>query len=106
RLGLTETASISVTADGAKWIWNQVAGHLPGATGVLDIYHAVEHLWTAARAHFGEGAAESARGVEQWRGVLVRGGAGALVRDLVGDPWSGVRGDFEAHLAETDYAGR
>jgi hypothetical protein len=28
RLGLTETASISVIADGAKWIWNQVAGHL------------------------------------------------------------------------------
>ncbi|MBN9121397.1 MAG: hypothetical protein J0I06_19975 [Planctomycetes bacterium] len=106
RLGLRETTSISAIADGAKWIWKEVASHLPGATGVLDIYHAVEHLWTAARAHFGEGTAESARRVEQWRGVLLRGGAGALARELVDIRWSDVRGYFEPHLEHTDYAGR
>jgi hypothetical protein len=106
RLGLRETTSISVIADGAKWIWNQVAGYLPGVAGVLDIYHAVEYLWAAARAHFGEGTAESARWVEQWRGVLLRDGAGALVQKLVGASWSGVRGYFEPHREHTDYAGR
>ncbi len=106
RLGLGETASISAIADGAKWIWNQVAGHLPGATGVLDIYHAVEQLWAAAKTRFGEGATGTADWVEARRGTLLRGGARALQGELAGVRWSGVRGYFEAHLEHTDYAGR
>jgi len=106
RLGLIETTSISVIADGAKWIWNQVAGHLPGATGVLDVYHAMEQLWTAARTRFGEGAAEAVRWVEARRATLLRGGAGALVGELAGGRWSGVRGYFQPHSGHTDYAGR
>lgn len=106
RLGLIETASISVIADGAKWIWNQVTAHLPGATGVLDIYHALEQLWTAARARFGEGAAEATVWVEARRATLLRGGAGALVGELASARWSGVRGYFEPHSEHTDYAGR
>jgi hypothetical protein len=106
RLGLREASAISVIADGAKWIWNQASGHLPGATGVLDIYHAVEQLWAAAKARFGENASESARRVEAWRGTLLRGGARALMGQLVGAEWSGVRGYFEPHLEHTGYAGR
>jgi hypothetical protein len=106
RLGLSETSAVSVIADGAKWIWNQVSSHLPGVTGVLDIYHAVEHLWAAAKARFGEGTAESVRWVQLWRGTLLRGGAGELVRGLVGAQWSNVRGYFKPHLGHTDYAGR
>lgn len=106
RLGLSETASISVIVDGAKWIWNQVAAHLPGASGVLDIYHALEQLWAAAKARFGEGAAEAAGWVEARRATLLRGGAGTLVGELAGARWSGVRGYFEPHLGHTDYAGR
>lgn len=106
RLGLRETTSISVIADGAKWIWKEVAGHLPGATGVLDIYHALEQLWAAARARFGEGAAEAAAWIEARRAALLRGGARALVGELGRDEWSGVRGYFEAHLEHTDYAAR
>ena len=34
------------------------------------------------------------------------GGASALVAELAGSRWSGVRGYFEAHLDHTDYAGR
>jgi hypothetical protein len=106
RLGLRQTGSISVIADGAKWIWNQVTAHLPGATGVLDIYHALEQLWAASRARFGEGAAAAARWVEARRATLLRGGAGALVVELPGERWAGVRGYFEPHLGHTDYAGR
>lgn len=106
RLGVAETASISVIADGAKWIWNQAAAHLPGATGVLDIYHALEQLWVAARAWLGEGSAEAAAWVEARRGALLRVGAGALMAELAGERWSGVRGYFEAHREHTNYAGR
>src|SRR5437762_1995717 len=49
RLGLRDTAAVTAIADGAKWIWRQWAAHLPGAAGVLDVYHAGEHLWAAAR---------------------------------------------------------
>lgn len=51
-LGITNTTDISVLADGAEWIWNQVRLQFPGAVGVLDIYHASEHLSDAAKAIF------------------------------------------------------
>ncbi|MEZ5944345.1 MAG: hypothetical protein R3C18_23400 [Planctomycetaceae bacterium] len=44
RLGLVDTSAITVVADGAKWIWQQQRQHLPEADGVLDIYHALEHI--------------------------------------------------------------
>jgi len=31
-------------ADGAKWIWKWVDANYPGATQILDFYHAKEHL--------------------------------------------------------------
>ena len=40
RLGIKRTAELTALADGAKWIWNEVEKNLPGAAGVLDIYHA------------------------------------------------------------------
>jgi hypothetical protein len=46
RLGLQDASAVTVIADGAMWIWNPVAGPLPGAAGVLDIDHAGEHLWS------------------------------------------------------------
>jgi hypothetical protein len=33
-----------VLADGAKWIWEEQLKHLHGAQGVLDVFHALEHL--------------------------------------------------------------
>jgi hypothetical protein len=106
RLGLTDTSSITVIADGAKWIWTQVSAHLPGAAGVLDIYHAGEHLWAAARGAFGEGKAEGRAWVEARRGTLLRRGAAGLLAELAGGPWSGLRGYFEPHTDHTGYAGR
>ncbi|MCA8993823.1 MAG: UPF0236 family protein [Planctomycetaceae bacterium] len=44
RLGLVDTSAITVVADGAKWIWQKQRQHLPEADGVLDIYHALEHI--------------------------------------------------------------
>lgn len=106
RLGLTDTASVSVVADGAKWIWNQVAGHLPGSAGVLDIYHATEHLWAAAREQFGEGTGEARAWVEARRATLLRSGATGLLAELGGERWAGLRAYFEPHVAHTGYAAR
>lgn len=38
-----------VMGDGAEWIWNLAAQHFPGATQIVDLYHARQHLWELAR---------------------------------------------------------
>ena len=106
RLGLSDTSSITVLADGARWIWNQLAEHLPGAAGVLDIYHASEHLWAAAHAQFGEGTPQAWAWVAARRRTLLRAGATALLRELTGVEWNGLRGYFEPHVEHTRYAQR
>jgi hypothetical protein len=38
-----------VIGDGAEWIWTLVAEHFPDAIQIVDLYHARQHLWEAAR---------------------------------------------------------
>jgi len=60
RLGLADTSTVTVLADGAKWIWEEQRKHLPDADGVLDIFHAIEHLAAASRVlHEDSGEASS-----------------------------------------------
>jgi hypothetical protein len=106
RLGVTQTATLSVLAAGAKWIWRQQATHLPGAVGVLDIYHASAQLWAAAHAHFGEGTVAARSWVETRRATLLQGGVTALLPELAEPAWAGVRAYFGPHGAHSDYAGR
>jgi hypothetical protein len=106
RLGLRDAGAVTVIADGAKWIWAQAAAHLPGAAGVLDVYHATEHLWAAGKAVLGEGAAGCRAWVEGRRGTLLRGGASGLLAEMAGAEWSDWRGYFEPHVDHTAYAAR
>ena len=41
--------------DGASWIWNFTAEHLPEAIQIVDIFHAREHIFDAAGAIYGPG---------------------------------------------------
>jgi hypothetical protein len=50
RRGLEEAGRVFVVADGGVWIWNLKEQHFPQAAGVLDFYHAVEHLGALAAA--------------------------------------------------------
>src|SRR5262249_35448534 len=76
RLGIGEAAAVSVLGDGADWIWKQTDKQLPGARGLLDIYHASEHLAGCARALYGEGAAAGLAWGGQGREALAAAGAG------------------------------
>lgn len=107
RLGIRQTDTITVVADGAKWIWNQVAQNLPGAAGVLDIYHASEHLYAAAKRLHGEGAAEVPAWVEARRQTLLHGGVTALDVELAGQE-RGLRARKKRRAVEElrDYLGR
>ena len=70
-------------ADGAEWIWGRVRFSFPGAIEVLDIYHASEHVSSAARACWGE----SDERIKQWtiqaKGMLIELGVGSVIRELI-----------------------
>jgi hypothetical protein len=102
RLGLTDAEALSVLGDGAEWVWNLAEQHFPPARQCLDVYHALEHIASAARRVFGEGTAQAqaqaARGGQQlladgyagvveWvgelTGVMPAGGDGAALGEML-----------------------
>jgi hypothetical protein len=103
---LSDTRSITVLADGAKWIWNQLAEHLPGVTSALDIYHASEHLWDVARTRLSEGTAQTRAWVAMRRETLLRLGASGLLAELRDVEEAGLRGYFEPHADHAPYPDR
>ena len=44
RRGAGQIRQLTVLGDGAVWIWNLAGQHFPGATQIVDLYHAREHL--------------------------------------------------------------
>jgi hypothetical protein len=107
RLGIQQTAEITVLADGAKWIWAEVQKNLPGSAGVLDIYHASEHLHEAAVALNGQEPATTAWYERQRRTLLESGAAGVLaaLATEAGDA-SGLIGYLGPHVGHTPYGQR
>jgi hypothetical protein len=85
RLGILDTSRVTVLADGAAWIWEEKIKHLRGSSGVLDAYHAFEHLSQTAGALYGERTVEASQWTDQGRQALLEEG------------WSGI----ERHLSET-----
>lgn len=53
-LGLKETKEAVAIADGAPWIWKVMEENFPGARGIVDFFHASEHLAECSRQVFGE----------------------------------------------------
>jgi hypothetical protein len=100
RLRVTTAGDVTVLGDGAEWIWNLAADVLPQAAGVLDVYHAIEHVGTAVKAIWGETAEATGRrqagvlavvkdgkaGIERWVAdafcELPTGSSGDELRDL------------------------
>jgi len=54
RRGLMQAKEVFVVADGGGWIWNLKEERFAHATGVLDFYHASEHVWDMGRALYGQ----------------------------------------------------
>lgn len=74
RRGSHAGAHVVVAGDGADWIWDLAQRHFPGATCIVDWFHAVEHLWSVARAMFGDSELAQAwvrrRKAELWEGQV------------------------------------
>jgi hypothetical protein len=50
RRGSDHVRQMTVIGDGAAWIWNIASDKFPGATQVVDLYHAREHLHSLTRS--------------------------------------------------------
>jgi hypothetical protein len=117
RLGIRDPSAVWVLGDGAEWIGKQAAVQLPGSRGLLDIYHAAEHLADCAKALYGEGAAEVSAWVGAGRRALLTAGAAGVQAHLAAAR-AGVRsaakrgalddavGYFERRADYLGYAGR
>jgi hypothetical protein len=59
--GVNDDSTLSVIADGAKWIWEQAARRLPKAhtQWVVDVYHVSQHIHACGKELFGEGSPEA-----------------------------------------------
>lgn len=107
RLGIKRTAELTALADGAKWIWAELEKNLPGATGVLDVYHASEHLHAAAASRGGDAATIQAW-YETCRRTLLESGAAGLLKDLAarGEATSDLTAYLAPHEGHTPYRAR
>jgi hypothetical protein len=74
RLQVIDTTAVSVLGDGAEWIWNLARECFPFAFEVLDIFHVLEHLGTAAKKLYGEGSDEARQWQEQTRHKVLQDG--------------------------------
>lgn len=97
RRGLERAEKVFVVADGAVWIWNLVAEHFPQAVGVLDFYHAIQHLHALSEALF-----KQPEQAKAWRDPLIhqlRHGAEARVLKTLGEFLRRL-GELQARAAE------
>lgn len=82
RLGILDPSRVTLLADGAKWIWEEQLTNLPGAEGVLDVFHALQHVSDAGKRLYGEGTPASAAWVETGRHALLTEGWNSIARHL------------------------
>lgn len=54
RRGLEQAKEVFFVADGGTWIWKLKAERFARAVGVLDFFHASQHLWAAGQALLGK----------------------------------------------------
>jgi hypothetical protein len=117
RLGLPDSAVLSVLGDGAEWVWKLAEQQFPRARQCLDIYHGAEHIAAAAKRVFGEGTAAARAQAERGRDQLLADGYGGVtewVGEVAGAAPAGGDGAalgevlnyFAGHQGRLQYASR
>jgi len=82
RRGFEQATRRVVLGDGAVWIWNLADEHFPGATQIVDLFHAKGHLWDVARAIYGAGSDLGEQWAKQRRDELDEGNIDAVLAAL------------------------
>ena len=68
--------------DGERALWEMAGEWLPRAVGVLDLFHVLERLWTAAHCFHAEGSPEAAEFVSRRLEMLLEGKVGYVIGGL------------------------
>lgn len=115
-LGLDPAEPPTVLGDGAEWIWNAADDRFPCAEHVLDVFHASQHVASAAGALFGEGTAEAAAWLDAGRRRLLERGWAGLMDHVGATPGpattagrsalDGMVAYFAKHVGRLGYAAR
>ena len=71
-----------VLGDGALWIWNIADDQFPGATQIVDRYHAKEYLSDLGKALYGPAAPRAAQWAERRKAELDAGKFPALLNAI------------------------
>ena len=79
KLGVRPGTALVVVSDGAEWIWNIVSDRFKEAVGVVDFWHAADHLHKLCEFVEGKGGAADAL-FEQWRHKLKVYGVDCVIR--------------------------
>jgi len=74
RRGLQQARRVYLVADGGEWIWRLKEERFARAIGLLDFYHAAQHLWALAAALLGGETAAQRPWVEPLLHQLRHGG--------------------------------
>lgn len=82
RRGVALADEVIVIGDGAHWIWTIAEQLFPGATQIVDWYHASEYIWNAATAIHGDGTAARAEWAQQQLDALWEGRVADVVLSL------------------------
>lgn len=103
RRGLAAAQDVYVVADGSVWIWNVQQDRFGQAVGVLDFYHASEHLWTVARALYPGDEAAGRAWVEPLLSQLRHGEEAGVLQTLNDLPaWCAARNRARPPAAERE----
>jgi hypothetical protein len=82
RRGFEQAERRVVLGDGAVWIWNLADEHFPGATQIVDLFHAKGHLWDVAKAIYGANSDLGEQWAKQRRDELDEGNIDAVLAAL------------------------
>jgi len=82
RPGLATLRRVLVLGDGARWIWRAAADQFGERIEIVDWFHAAEHIWTVARAVYGEGTTGASTWADASITVLYDEGAEGLLERL------------------------
>jgi hypothetical protein len=77
--GLATLTEVVLLGDGAVWIWNLAADHFGRRIEIVDFYHASEHLWTVAKALYGEGTDLAKAWADRQVGRLLKEGVASVL---------------------------
>jgi hypothetical protein len=83
--GMGSAKTVVFLGDGAVWVWKLARLNFPEAIGILDYYHACEHLSLLSAALYGEGTALARRRYRLWKKWLLKDNVAEVIQQATRD---------------------